>query len=274
MIAGQIALVSETSDVPLSSLAPISAAIQKQVSRDFSPIWGIDATVDCFGTHEDVPSGYWHISIRDPGDPVDPNGIHDDHNGNPFAIVHARPGWSISVSHETLEILINPSTRRTVPGPSPDPAQGRVDFIMEVCDPCNAESYDVNGIALSDFCTPNYFDPIPNPTVRYCFTGKITQPRQILNGGYLCWLEPESGHLFRQSLFANTMQITNLGKQSLAGLSLRSFIYSQTKEAFEARKLSSEAFAMHAAAYERVRVASRAHSQALRRHVSKAIKKT
>src|SRR5882757_7809594 len=60
-----IALVSLTQDVTLAQLAPVSAAIQKQVSRDFGPLWNVEATVDAFGTLEDVPVGYWHVLLQD-----------------------------------------------------------------------------------------------------------------------------------------------------------------------------------------------------------------
>jgi hypothetical protein len=42
---------------------------------------------------------------------------------------------------------------------------------------------------LSSYSTmlasPNYFDPMSASGVRYSFTGAITQPRQVLRGGYL-----------------------------------------------------------------------------------------
>jgi hypothetical protein len=43
-----IALVSITKEVTLAHLAPVSAAIQKQISRDFGPMWNVEATVDAF----------------------------------------------------------------------------------------------------------------------------------------------------------------------------------------------------------------------------------
>lgn len=60
-----VALVSITSKVKLATLAPVAAALQKQVSRDFGPIWNIQATVDAFDKLEDVPVGYWHVLLED-----------------------------------------------------------------------------------------------------------------------------------------------------------------------------------------------------------------
>ena len=44
-------------EVTVADLAPVSAAIQEQVSRDFGPIWNVEATVDAFDKLEDVPVG-------------------------------------------------------------------------------------------------------------------------------------------------------------------------------------------------------------------------
>jgi len=52
-----IALVSITKEVALAHLAPVSAAIQKQISRDFGPMWNVEATIDAFDKLEDVPIG-------------------------------------------------------------------------------------------------------------------------------------------------------------------------------------------------------------------------
>lgn len=57
MLLAQIALVPEDDDVgiTMSNLTRVAAALQKQVTRDFGPIWEIDATVDAFERLEDVP---------------------------------------------------------------------------------------------------------------------------------------------------------------------------------------------------------------------------
>jgi hypothetical protein len=68
----------------------------------------------------------------------------------------------------------------------------RVDFLVEVCDPCEdaAFAYQVNGITVSDFYMPHFFDPLPAPNVRYSFSGAIAAPRTVLRGGYLTWHDP------------------------------------------------------------------------------------
>jgi hypothetical protein len=70
-------------------------------------------------------------------------GIHEDKNGQPFALVTASSNldeWSSTASHEALEMLIDPFGNRLVAGDSPKSDQGRVSFLVEVCDPSPAGS--------------------------------------------------------------------------------------------------------------------------------------
>ena len=60
----------------------------------------------------------------------------------------------------------------------------------------------MNGVLVSDFYTPHYFDPMKAPGVRYSFTGKVTGPRVVLRGGYLSWKNSVSGHWFQATWFS------------------------------------------------------------------------
>jgi hypothetical protein len=54
-----LALVSETDRVPNLELVRVAAALNKQATRDITPFWGLQASVDAFIDLEDVPLGYW-----------------------------------------------------------------------------------------------------------------------------------------------------------------------------------------------------------------------
>jgi hypothetical protein len=130
------------------------------------------------------------------------------------------------------EMLVDPSGNRQVTGDSPKPGQGRVGFVVEVCDPSEAADfgYTVNGIVVSDFYTPHFFDPVAAGGVRYCFTGALKAPRQILRGGYLSWTEPQSDHLWQQIWFeGGTPTFRDLGPTSKASGSLRAYIDRMTE---------------------------------------------
>jgi hypothetical protein len=198
----QVALVSLTDTVPSATVMQISAALQKQATRDLGPVWDVSATVDAFQQLGQVPVGTWPIII---GGKVPPGagGFHTDQNGQPLALVRANADVNVlcqTCSHEMIEMLVDPFGSRFVPGDSPMPDQGRVNFLLEACDPSEGAQfgYTVNNLLVSDFYTPHYFDPVQSSGVRYSYTGAITEPRQVLQGGYLSWQEPISRHFFQE----------------------------------------------------------------------------
>jgi hypothetical protein len=102
--------------LPLSQLSKAAAALQKQVVRDFGPIWEVQATVDAFSSLEDVPLGYWPILIGKEGQGG--GGVHLDQDNQPYALVDFTPEWTITTSHECLEMLADPFGNRLVAGDS------------------------------------------------------------------------------------------------------------------------------------------------------------
>lgn len=208
-----IALVSEIPQTSVSELTNVSAALQKQVLRDFAPIWNEPATVDVFFNLEDVPIGYWPVIIRDDIGFPGSAGIHLDHDGQPFGLVQHSRTWPLTASHEILEMLADPFGSRVIAGNSIKPGQGRVEYLVEVCDPSEAYQfgYQVNGIQLSDFYTPHYFDPVQAAGVRYSFTGAIKKPREVLKGGYLSWRDPITNHWWQQDFLGAKKIFRDLG---------------------------------------------------------------
>jgi hypothetical protein len=202
----QLALVSESKQISPGDVMKVSAALQKQASRDLAPIWDISATVDSFEKLEDVPKGYWPLIVMDNINVPGAAGIHEDRNGQPFALITASSvldQWSLTASHEALEMLVDPSGNRLVAVDSPKSDQGRVSFLVEVSDPSEAAAfaYSANGVLVSDFYTPHFFDPIQAAGVRYSFTSAILEPRQVLRGGYLSWEDSVSGHWWQEVWF-------------------------------------------------------------------------
>jgi hypothetical protein len=226
MLLRQLALLSQSTAISFSDLTRVAAALSKQVARDFAPIWDIQATVDAFHTLTDVPLGYWPIVIKDTIG-YSAAGIHLDKNNQPFALVSSRQDWSLTASHEALEMLADPFGSRTIAGDSPMSNQGRVEFLVEVSDPSEAAAfgYTVNSILVSDFYTPNYFDPVRATGIRYSFTGAITEPRQVLRGGYLSWRDPVSDIWWQETFFSGSKpSFRKLGRLSAKGTSLRAQI--------------------------------------------------
>lgn len=228
MLIKHIALVSESDRVPLADLVQIAAAVQKQVIRDFGPIWEVQATIAAFAQEQHVPDDYWTITIRD-NIGSDAAGMHLYEDGQPYALVDADSNVSITCSHEVLEMLADPFGNRLVAGPSLKKGQGRVNYLVEVCDPSQASNYTVNDIPVSDFYTPAFFSPVDAPGTRYSFTGAIPSPRTIIRGGYISWMIPETGEWWQQIFSGSGRIFRRLGMlQREQGQSWRAIIDQRT----------------------------------------------
>jgi hypothetical protein len=227
-----LALVSEVPGHDSSDVARVGAALQRQATRDFGPIWDVQATVDAFPRLEDVPVGYWPMIVETDINTPGAAGVHEDKDGQPFALIAMSDSWSLTASHEMLEMLGDPFGKRVIAGRSPKRGQGRVEFLVEVCDPPEADEfgYTVNDILVSDFITPNFYDPKRADGVRYSFTGALPGPRQILRGGYISWHDPVSDHWWQQIWFGQRKQYRDLGVfDAASGRSLRSWVDGQTE---------------------------------------------
>jgi hypothetical protein len=228
MLTINLALVSEVEGHDQSDVSRVAAALQRQATRDFLPFWDVRATVDALPRLEDVPIGYWPMMIVP--DVKGAAGIHLDRDGQPYALIEMSDSWSLTASHEMLEMLADPFGNRVVAGRSLKRGQGRVEYLVEVCDPSEAAEfgYTVNDILVSDFYTPRFFDPVHSAATRYSFTSAVKRPRTILRGGYISWHHPPSDHWWQQTWFG-TKQFRDLGVFDTAkAASLRAWIDGQT----------------------------------------------
>lgn len=204
MLTTQVALVPlQRQNDPDSNteLLRVAAALQTQVVRDFGPIWDVSAVVTPFLSLEDVPPQYCPIVLTNDPLPRGDHGFHLSADGRPFALVFRGERWSVTASHELMEMVLDPSGTLTVSGDSladnnprcvADPPgyheQGIVDYLLEPCDPVEeADGYEIDGVPVSDFVTPAYYESFAVPGGRYSFRGAVTHPFQICEGGYLSW---------------------------------------------------------------------------------------
>ena len=238
-----IALVPEVAGVNASDLARVSAALQKQILRDVSPIWQIAATVDAFPHLEDVPVGYWPIILAF-GELGSDEGIHCDRKGQPYALIEMSPSWSLTASHVCIEMLIDPYGNRTIVGPSPRSDQGSVEFLVDICDPCEDAryAYTVNDVLVSDFCTPEFLAHTPSGKERYSFTGAIEAPYQVMPGGRLSWYDPATNRWWQRNHFGGAGRDTDLGfieRRAGRGISVN---HPRAPKQLQATKMTLEAY--------------------------------
>jgi hypothetical protein len=230
----QIGLVDKTGSLDAELVQSVAAALNVQVSRDLPQFWNVQATVIFLPNASKVPSGVWPVQLVKTL-PPDEGGFHLDKHNQPYAEVIASPandGWTIAASHETLEMLVDPAGNRMQSSRSIDIVGGKIqdgtsefEYLVEACDPCEADNfaYTIQGVAVSDFITPHFYDPVTTSGTRYSFTGAITAPRQVLNGGYISFVNQANGEWQQITNMNNKPKLVTLGPATQAR-SLREWI--------------------------------------------------
>jgi hypothetical protein len=235
----QVGLVDKTGTVDADTLHAAAASFNMQVQHDLPQFWPIQATVRALPNPSHIPVGVWPVWLVNNLPPGE-GGVHLDKHHQPYALVEATPGsneWTVAASHEIIEMLIDPYGNRLQSSRSIQIVNGKIQdgpgefqYLVEGCDPCEADAYayGVLGIAVSDFITPHFYDPIGTPGTRYSFTGAIKAPRQILPGGYISWVNPETSVWQQLQYFDpnSPPKIVDLGPAQ--GNSLRVWIDSKT----------------------------------------------
>jgi hypothetical protein len=130
--------------------------------------------------------------ILDNSDQAGALGYHDvTKGGSPLGKVFAKTDlqykekWSVTASHELLEMLADPNINLTVFEQAT--TGGRL-YAYEVCDACEADafSYSVGGVSVSDFVYPSWFESFRDPkSTQFDFRKKISKPFELLKGGYI-----------------------------------------------------------------------------------------
>jgi hypothetical protein len=200
----QVGLVDTTGTVNADTLHAAAAAFNVQVQRDLPQFWPIQATVRMLANPRKTPVGVWPVRLVNNLPPGE-GGIHLDKHNQPYALVEVTPAsneWTIAASHEIVEMLVDPYGNRLQNSRSIQIVHGKIqdgpgefEYLVEAGDPCEADAYaySIQGVAVTDFITPHFYDPMTTPGTRYSFTGAVKAPRQILPGGYISWVDPEAG---------------------------------------------------------------------------------
>lgn len=277
-LVANIALVSDTPVVDFSQISAVAAALQKQATRDFGPIWEVDATIGAFDKLETVPVDYWPVIVRDDINQPGAAGFHTDENGQPFSLVQADANWALTASHEVLEMLADPFGSRTIAGSpppqAPDPVSGfeRVIYLVEVCDPCEDGqfAYSANGVSVSDFITPDYYNPTASDGVQYSFDGNIQAPHTVLDGGYVSFGNPVDNHWYQIIVQNGQPQLRDLGIiSSTNGKSLREWVDQRVREARKSEHYRTKPAMTKAVKEWPLSKASAARAKTLRNYMTK-----
>ena len=259
MIPKRIGLASRSRTVSLADLTRVTAAINLQVQRDFQPIWNINASIVALPDPESIEPGVWPVFIVDDVGFGGALGLHLTDNQQPYALVQAGRTWSLTASHECLEMLVDPSGNWLIPSSGITISQGDIkdlegskfEYLVEVADPSEApdNAYMIDDVLVSDFYTPHFFDHALSAGVRYSFSGKIRRPREILQGGYISWLNPELQRMQQLRWLDPTPSIVDLpGTPITPGGrgTLRGFVDYHTKLPVQLSQLPADSEAVEA----------------------------
>lgn len=210
-----VALIADPQLVDPDELAKVAGALNEQVQADFAPAWHVRATVGAYATGGGY--GTWNVKVLDNIDEPGALGYHADKHNVPYAVVQHDSNWAITASHEVLEMLADPFGGRMHAARLPEYVEryhetfglkhdsSRVYYLLEVCDPCEAGSYEVGDVELSDFLLPTWYRTNPTPANAYSHVGTCADPREVALGGYVSFSNP-AGEWFQ--IFNNGGELT------------------------------------------------------------------
>jgi hypothetical protein len=186
------------------------AALQTQLRKHFAPVWDVMADLHFVGRdRRRLPvrpaavtplaprqrakrgsNGAWQLVLLDERNAS--YGYHElTRDGLPLGKVFlreamkTRSGWTVTASHELLELLVDPET--TLGTLVEDRSLGPRVYSYEVCDPVQDDRFatEVDGVAVSDFVYPAWFEPWrKRGSARFDHAEKLRLPFQVPRGCY------------------------------------------------------------------------------------------
>ncbi len=220
-----VSIINDSTVVTDDECRSLTAALQTQVSRDFAPVWGIDARLVFVPKGQAPAAGTWWLSILDNTDRGGVLGHHDlTPDGLPigksFAGTDKHYGleWTVTASHELLEMLADPDVNLAVLV-HPEHGDAKL-YAYEVCDPCedDADAYSIDDIKVCNFVYPTYFETFHRTgTTKFDHQGKLTGPvPTILPNGYISTLDVNGSTGWHQ-LSAAMVQPGKFARSQLRG---------------------------------------------------------
>jgi hypothetical protein len=159
-------------------------ALQKFVDHHLAPVWRTPAKLV---KATKPPRGAWVLLFLENADKKHLGffGYHQFFEGQPISRVFVGPSKkkrepiSLVASHELAEMLVNPGANLWARG-----HHNRL-YSYEICDAVETKRFKIDRLPMSDFVYPAYFDAHREPrSAQFDHLKKITQPFQLLSGGY------------------------------------------------------------------------------------------
>lgn len=198
----QIVVANWSSHLRPDDAQRIVAACDAQLLRDFAPAWGRLAPSVTLASIpilslDAVPIEIAVVFIVDGLDVANLLGVHSNgHFNRPFGQVDAARciaagggvtngpmGISVVLSHEILEMIVDPHCALWVDGPPQDKVV-ESEYAVEICDAVEDDAYDIDGVAVTNFVWPEYFNVAAAPSAQLDQMGLVRQPFEVRPGGY------------------------------------------------------------------------------------------
>lgn len=204
-----ISIVNRSKSLTDPQILETLRAINRQISEDFEPYWSFGATLRLEGrtrgkldkaTLADM-RGDAIIYLLDEADAEGALGYHETNfRGIPYGFVFTelckelKESWTVTLSHEALELLGDAQNNLLVQGPHPEDPKKEVFHWFEMCDAVQSLTYEIDGIEVSDFVLPLYFTTGEQDGGRNDFLGtKGFKSFGVTRGGYVGFYDPKKG---------------------------------------------------------------------------------
>ncbi len=180
-------------------------AVNRQVLEDFAPVWGgayvcsLKNSAFTGAPGEEIAdepiAADAAMYIVDEAHLAGAAGYHDRNGGEiPFGFVFLESNqWTVTLSHEVLELIIDPLANCFVPGPDPRGGNNTVLHSYEVCDAVERTTYLIDGVRVSNFVTPQYFADGDGAGTRNDFLGTNLESFGALPGCHLGFFDLATG---------------------------------------------------------------------------------
>lgn len=200
----KILLSVQTGDISTTKAKQAVTAINTQLKSHFGPLWHIQASVSLTRDvvdPETANAGAVMI-VTDVADVEGALGYHDriKKTGTPVGYVfqdiceEIGEPWTVTLSHEILEMALNMHTNSYCPGPHPTDRKRFVWHWKEACDAVQDQTYTIGKVLVSDFVTPLFYtaEREVNEKVNFLNTRGL-RSFDTTEGGYLGYFDPKLG---------------------------------------------------------------------------------
>lgn len=209
-----ISIINRSKYIQDAQLQHVIRAINRQIYEDFAPYWSFSAQLRLEGKigkktqmetiKQALPDlrGDAILYLWDEVNLKDAESYHESNaRGIPYGFVFIdisdklKESWSVTLSHEALELLGDAQINMLVQGPHPTDPEHEVFHWFEMCDAVQAQSYKIDEVDVSNFVLPLYFTPDEQKGGRNDFLGILNKGKGLASfgvaqGGYVGFYDP------------------------------------------------------------------------------------